>query len=609
MGVPPPLELLTFPSVTSTVDPSGRKSLAEEAQARIDEEILIRYLPICTLRTQRNALSPISRLPDELFAAVFVHNAQECYSSSKRRTWPPPSVPSWVNVSYVCNHWRTVALDCPTLWTYLFFVSRPWMAELLTRSKMAPLCVQLDLSFPNTSLQKWEMLFPHLPRVKELHIRSLSCVTASQLISRLTIPTPLLQSLHLSRRHGPCSTAVLDGTPSVLPVILSGMTPSLRSLELSKLDIAWHALALSAVTNLKLRDMPSPPTMDSLASILAQMPELRELELEHTLRWDPSLSRGALDLVPDKVTLPRLSRLVIVAPTSAAVRFLSHVHIPASTQTRLKCSYQGRPSIFHLLPYSTKRIDSGEDGNQVSPPTGVLRSLNIEGCPPLRVHFTCGTSEDGYKYSSFSIPEASSNKRSNHDWDCAIPLKMDLDRDSESLPLSEIVVGDVCRDLSLTHLQSLAVGIIGSFNFSETFWKEIFTLAQGLRFVKLKYTTSLRGLVTALAPNHHEHGKGGDSRFVALALASIELEQVSFTSACGARTQGDSNNCQPTVGCLCDALTRRKAVGLSLGMIAIHESDNVAVQEVQELRRVVCQVTWDEIDRAQEATGEWDAEF
>jgi hypothetical protein len=594
------------------VDPSRRESLAKEAQARVDEEILTRHLPVCTLRTQRNALSPISRLPDELLVDVFIHNAQEYYGSSKRLAWAPPSVPPWVNVSYVCHHWRTIALNCPILWTYLFFASRTWLAELLARSKMAPLRVQLDLSFPNTSLQKWEMIFPHLPRVKELHVRSLSFATASQLISRLTAPTPLLQSLHLSRRHGPCSTAVLDGTPSVLPVILSGMTPRLRSLELSKLDIAWHALALSGVTNLKLRDMPSPPTMESLSSILAQMPELRELELEHTLRWDSSessLSSGSLDLVSDKVTLPCLSRLVIVAPTSVAVRFLSHVHIPAGTQIRLKCSYQSRPSILHLLSYAAKRTDSGEDGYQVSPLTGVLRSLNIEGFPPLRVHFTCGTSEDGYRYSSFSIPEASSNKRFNHDWDCAIPLKMDLDSDSESLPLSEIVVGDVCRNLSLTHLQSLVVGIIGPFNLSETFWKEIFTVAQGLRFIKLKYATSLRGLVTALAPNHHQHGMGGDSRFVALALAGIELEQVSFTSACGARAQGDSNNCQPTVRCLCDALARRKAVGLALGMIAIYESDYVGVQEVQELRGVVHQVTWDGIDRAQEAIGEWDGQF
>ncbi|KAF8845047.1 hypothetical protein BDN67DRAFT_961969 [Paxillus ammoniavirescens] len=591
------------------VDPSRRKSLAEEAQARIDEVISTRYLPVCTLRMQRNALSLISRLPDELLAAVFVHNAQEYYGSPKRHTWAPPSVPPWVNVSYVCHHWRTIALNCPTLWAYLFFVSRTWLAELLARSKTAPLRVQLDLSFPNTSLQKWEMIFSHLPRVKELHVRSLCFATASQLISRLTTPTPLLQLLHLSRRHGPYSTAVLDGTPSALPVILSGMTPRLRSLELSKLDIAWHALALSGVTNLKLCDMPSPPTMESLSSILAQMPELRELELEHTLRWDSSLSSDTLDLVSDKVTLPCLSRLVIVAPTSAAVRFLSHVHIPAGTQIRLKCSYQGRSSIFHLLSYTTKKINSSEDGNQASPPTGVLRSLNIEGCPPLRVHFTCGTYEDGYRYSSFSIPEASSNKRFNHDWDCAIPLKMDLDSDSESLPLSEIVVGDVCRNLSLTHLQSLAVGIIGSFNFSETFWKEIFTLAQGLRFIKLKYTTSLCGLVTALSPNHHKHGMRGDSRFVALALSGIELEQVSFASVCGARAQGDSNNCQPTVRCLCDALARRQAVGLALGRIAIYESHNVGVQEVQELRGVVYQVTWDEIDRAQEAIGDWDGEF
>jgi hypothetical protein len=41
----------------------------------------------------------------------------------------------WVNVSYVCRHWRNVALNCATLWTYLFVMSPRWTEELLARSK------------------------------------------------------------------------------------------------------------------------------------------------------------------------------------------------------------------------------------------------------------------------------------------------------------------------------------------------------------------------------------------------------------------------------------------------------------------------------------------
>jgi hypothetical protein len=57
-------------------DLSRRKRLVQQAQTHIDEEINARYLPVCALRTKRNALSPISRLPDDLLAIVFIFYAR-----------------------------------------------------------------------------------------------------------------------------------------------------------------------------------------------------------------------------------------------------------------------------------------------------------------------------------------------------------------------------------------------------------------------------------------------------------------------------------------------------------------------------------------------------
>ncbi|KAF8559424.1 hypothetical protein OG21DRAFT_1368133, partial [Imleria badia] len=86
---------------------------------------------------QRNSPSFIFRLPIEILEIIFIHCARDYYTKDGRR--PTPTVPSWVNVSYVCCHWRNVALDCPTLWTYLFATSPRWTEELLARSKQAPL--------------------------------------------------------------------------------------------------------------------------------------------------------------------------------------------------------------------------------------------------------------------------------------------------------------------------------------------------------------------------------------------------------------------------------------------------------------------------------------
>ena len=56
-------------------------------------------------------------------------------------------VPYWINVSYVCRYWRDVALECAQLWAHLFFVSSPWMDELLKRSKTSPLTICALMNF------------------------------------------------------------------------------------------------------------------------------------------------------------------------------------------------------------------------------------------------------------------------------------------------------------------------------------------------------------------------------------------------------------------------------------------------------------------------------
>ena len=117
--------------LSSLTGGDGDVSSKQREQDQIDEEIIARYLPVCALRTKRNALSPISRLPDELLATIFIFNARQHVISewAKVDTFrTPPQVPLWVRVSYVCCRWRMVALGCPTLWTYVFFVSRVWMA-------------------------------------------------------------------------------------------------------------------------------------------------------------------------------------------------------------------------------------------------------------------------------------------------------------------------------------------------------------------------------------------------------------------------------------------------------------------------------------------------
>ena len=99
---------------------------ATKATLRTDEEIMNTSNP----HTNRTSPSLGFRLP----LATKTHGACDYYSKDNGFPIRSPS-----SFSYVCCHWRNVALNCSTLSTYLFVVSPRWMQGLLSGSKRAPL--------------------------------------------------------------------------------------------------------------------------------------------------------------------------------------------------------------------------------------------------------------------------------------------------------------------------------------------------------------------------------------------------------------------------------------------------------------------------------------
>ncbi|KDQ51403.1 hypothetical protein JAAARDRAFT_140488, partial [Jaapia argillacea MUCL 33604] len=106
--------------------------------ANIDSEIAAHLESIRQLCTKRNSLVPISRLPPEVLASIFVqHVAQNdlrspLLSSGCSADW-------WIAVTHVCKHWREVALATPMLWCSLPFQRSDLVPEMIVRSRMAPL--------------------------------------------------------------------------------------------------------------------------------------------------------------------------------------------------------------------------------------------------------------------------------------------------------------------------------------------------------------------------------------------------------------------------------------------------------------------------------------
>jgi hypothetical protein len=92
-------------------------------------------------KTRRNALSPISSLPPEVFAAIF---SFACLPGIPSLGGKPVHNLAPIHVSHVCHQWREIALNQPLLWSHVDFttLSLAGATEMLVRAKSVPLYLE-----------------------------------------------------------------------------------------------------------------------------------------------------------------------------------------------------------------------------------------------------------------------------------------------------------------------------------------------------------------------------------------------------------------------------------------------------------------------------------
>ncbi|KAF8555351.1 hypothetical protein OG21DRAFT_911351 [Imleria badia] len=145
-----------------------RNDMGTMALTRL-EEIDSQMLLSSHLYTQRsNTFSFISHLPTEILAGIFILCARD-YDGEDEDL----SLPTWVNVSYVCHQWREVALNYPALWTYVSAMSPRWTEEFLDRSKKALLKIRIKVRYA-TNVSPWlnflEKVMHQVERIQELSL-------------------------------------------------------------------------------------------------------------------------------------------------------------------------------------------------------------------------------------------------------------------------------------------------------------------------------------------------------------------------------------------------------------------------------------------------------
>ena len=158
----------------------------------MDEDIHRQVISLSDLRSQRNFVLPVFRLLPETLEIIFIHGARD-YHESDSGGHSTTCISTCVNVSYVCSHWRNIALNCPSLWTYPFHLSLRWTEELLLGSKQAPSKISWisnPISPPGAEDPRAILLYKlleHIERVQTL------CLSVFWFPAELSLCTPNLE--------------------------------------------------------------------------------------------------------------------------------------------------------------------------------------------------------------------------------------------------------------------------------------------------------------------------------------------------------------------------------------------------------------------------------
>ncbi|TFK68836.1 hypothetical protein BDN72DRAFT_841311 [Pluteus cervinus] len=276
---------------------------------RIDEEIRKLQGRILELCSARNQLAPVAQLPNEILTKIF------CLA---RNATPPPCGWTSLTVSWVCRHWRLVALRFPHLWTIIDFPNRDWMEGFLLRSGQGALYINIPHIGPG-ALSAVPLFLLYLPRIVSLDLgasgRTYVCATNWDFT-----PAPNLQSLTL--RNFTLSNN-----------IFSGNYPSLRDLSLNTCVADWIQLPISSdLVGLHIINPASSTSTAILAGILGFLPKLEILELARTLLEEDGPGPNNLPRIP----LLNLRTLKIQHEAcNSALALFPRLSIPPSAQVSL----------------------------------------------------------------------------------------------------------------------------------------------------------------------------------------------------------------------------------------------------------------------------------
>ncbi|KAI0944597.1 hypothetical protein AcW1_002268 [Taiwanofungus camphoratus] len=282
------------------------------------------------LKYRLNGLAPISVLPIELLAEIFLLHAAQIQADC-------PPIPtryySWINISHVCSSWRAVALGCPKLWSNILVTDRGWPAEFLKRSQKVPLSVIVYMHL-HISEEPLALVSKEIPRIRELRLETCSNLLV-KIWNKLQGPAPLLETLVVTEESA--DTLVTDQQVHSMLLLQDG-AQHLRRLELWYCTCLWRNLIMPCgLTHLKIvntwNNDDLPPLADMLNAV-ERLPLLETLELVRMLPHQDILEVSTLSRC---VSLPCLRSIKITSDPLPCAVFLNCLSVSTETTFAFRC--------------------------------------------------------------------------------------------------------------------------------------------------------------------------------------------------------------------------------------------------------------------------------
>ncbi|TFK64574.1 hypothetical protein BDN72DRAFT_846446 [Pluteus cervinus] len=236
-------------------------------RTRIEADIQSLEKRLQDLRATRNSFLPISTLPHDVLCWIFqiAKTERHCIeaTTTHRLTW-------------VCRHWREIALGFPSLWVDVDPSLGPsWFRVHLERSKEANLSAMIwngdNLNIPTMANQ----LVPQMHRISDLIVENTGIDLAEDRNSIMVTPAPALRSLEMQ--------------DVVLPqIFFSGVAPLLKWVSLTYFTgFRFSTIPFSSITDLTL-DHPKPKlSLSYFLENIISFPHLQRLTLSSALYESP----------------------------------------------------------------------------------------------------------------------------------------------------------------------------------------------------------------------------------------------------------------------------------------------------------------------------------